>query len=64
MQISDKQEKFIQSLIDQLGYKDSPFKSFFLDRINLNNASIEHASHLIENLIEENKKRKYNCPWT
>lgn len=50
--MSEKQESFIKSLVDQLGYKDSPFKEYFINRI-----------HLDEGLLEENKKRKYPNHW-
>ena len=57
--MSEKQGKFIQSLIDQLGYKDSPHKEFFLNRVYLSTATIEYASNLIGKLLEENRKRKF-----
>ncbi|MBO0938732.1 hypothetical protein J2I47_19430 [Fibrella sp. HMF5335] len=61
--MSEKQEKFIKSLIDQLGYKDSPFKEYFINRIHLEDANVVYASKLIEGLLDENKKRKYPEYW-
>lgn len=57
--MSEKQATFIQNLVDQLGYKDSPHKDFFLEKLGFNEADIEYASGLIEELLTENKRRKF-----
>lgn len=61
--MSEKQGKFINSLIDQLGYKDSPHREYFVNRIRLADADIEYASKLIEGFLKEIKKRKYPREW-
>jgi len=57
--MSAKQATFIQNLVDQLGYKDSPHKNYFLEKIGFNKADIEYASILIDSLLSENKRRKF-----
>jgi len=57
--MSVKQAEFIKNLVDQLGFKDSPHKDYFLERIGFEEADIEYASFLIESLLEENKRRKF-----
>jgi CRISPR/Cas system-associated exonuclease Cas4 (RecB family) len=54
-----KQAKFAETLVDQLGYKDSPHKDIFLQKIGFHSASIEYASTLIDGLLKENRRRKF-----
>lgn len=57
--MTDKQYKFILSLVDQYGYKDSPHKEVFLDKLNLDNREWGHASKVIDMLIAWNRQRKF-----
>ncbi|HNR19681.1 MAG TPA: PD-(D/E)XK nuclease family protein [Bacteroidia bacterium] len=54
-----KQAKFILDLVDQYGYRDSPFKDYFLKRINFDYLDVIRASELIDWLLKLNKQKKF-----
>lgn len=58
--MTDKQEKFIENLVDQLGYKNSPLRQQFLNCLFKYSPSIGFASEIIENLLQLNKDRKFS----
>jgi CRISPR/Cas system-associated exonuclease Cas4 (RecB family) len=58
---TEKQMEFIEKLVDQLGYKNSPYKESFLKEYNVNSESkidVQQASDKIEWLLKLNKLRR------
>jgi hypothetical protein len=55
--MTNKQKAFIDGLIDQIGYRNSPRRSLYLERVLRRCVNIEAASEVIERLLAEKQIR-------
>jgi len=58
MLITEKQKKYIEALVDQLGYKNSQFRKDYLQLTLKDSESKESASNVIEELLATLEIRK------
>ncbi len=56
--MTPKQSEFIDILLDQIGYRDSPLKSRYRDKFFKYAPKVEYASTVIERLLGERRIRR------
>ena len=55
--MTQKQESYINFLIDEMGYRYSPLKADFINTLKLDEADSDIASKIIDNLLRQIEKR-------